>query len=220
VRVLNRNGCDVFVPRSQTCCGALHAHDGDRDGAEILARQNIAAFEREQLDAIIMNAAGCGAAMKAYGELLPNDARAHAFAAKVKDLTEFLASIDLNTDFGRLERTIAYQDPCHLAHGQGIREAPRRLLRAIPGVTLVEMHDADRCCGSAGIYNITQPELSRSIGAQKCANVAATGAEVVVSANPGCMIQLDAGLRALGYSAPVKHIVEILDEAYSAAQGG
>ncbi|MBV8083386.1 MAG: (Fe-S)-binding protein [Chloroflexi bacterium] len=218
VRVLNQNGCDVFVPRNQTCCGALHAHDGDREGAEMLARQNIAAFEREDLDAVIMNAAGCGAAMKGYSELLPDDDRANAFAAKVKDVTEFLAGIELNANFGRLERTITYQDPCHLAHGQRIREAPRQLLRAIPGVTLVEMQDSDRCCGSAGIYNITQPELSRSIGAQKGANVAATGADMVVSANPGCMIQLEAGLHVCAYGAAVRHIVEILDEAYSAAR--
>ncbi|MGH2520565.1 MAG: (Fe-S)-binding protein, partial [Chloroflexota bacterium] len=156
----------------------------------------------------------------AYGELLSGDPRAQAFAAKVKDVSEFLAGIELNTRFGRLDRTVTYQEPCHLAHGQRIKQAPRDLLRAIPGVRLVEMKDSDRCCGSAGIYNISQPELSHRIGQEKCANAAATGATTVVSANPGCMIQLEAGLRERAYPAEVKHIVEILDDAYQAAEGG
>ncbi|MDE3076828.1 MAG: (Fe-S)-binding protein [Chloroflexota bacterium] len=224
VRVLTRNGCDVFVPRDQTCCGALHAHDGDRETARRLARQNIDAFERPQLDAVIMNAAGCGAAMKEYRELLQGDAgygqRAVAFGSRVKDVTEFLASIELNTSFGRLERTVTYQEPCHLAHAQRISRQPRVLLAAVPGLKLVEMKDSDRCCGSAGIYNITQPDLSRAFMEEKSANVAATGADVLVSANPGCMIQMATGLRRRGYPASVKHIVEILDEAYALGEVG
>ena len=223
VRVLNKNGCDVFVPRAQTCCGALHAHDGDREYACKLARKNIDVFGRSELDAVIMNSAGCGAAMKEYETLLHDDKRyagkAAAFSARVKDVTEFLASIDLNADFGRIERTVTYQEPCHLAHGQRVKQPPRTLLKAVPGIKLVEMKDSDRCCGSAGIYNIVQPELSRKFQQEKCANAAATGADTVVSANPGCMIQMDAGLRNLGYDADVKHVVEILDEAYRAAEG-
>jgi len=218
VRVLTRNGCDVFVAPAQTCCGALHAHDGDRDTARELARRNVAAFEGAQLDAIIMNAAGCGALMKSYAELLHDDPkyaqRAAAFATRVKDVTEFLAGIDFDRGFGPLKRTVTFQDPCHLAHGQRIREAPRILLRAIPGLRLVEMRDSDRCCGSAGIYNITEPELSRRFMAEKAQSTAETGASVVVSANPGCIIQLQAGLRQRGSQMAVKHIVEILDEAY------
>ncbi len=218
VRVLNRNGCDVFVPRDQTCCGALQAHDGDRETARGLARRNIDAFDREQVDAVIMNAAGCGAMMKDYGELLHDDPayadRAARFSAKVKDVTEFLAGIELDSRFGRMDTTVTYQDPCHLAHGQRIREAPRQLLRSIPGLRLVEMRDSDRCCGSAGIYNLTQPGLSRRFMADKAQAAAETGAELVVSANPGCIIQLQAGLRQRGTTAAVKHIVEVLDEAY------
>jgi glycolate oxidase iron-sulfur subunit len=218
VRVLTRNGCDVFVAPGQTCCGALHAHDGDSDTARELARRNIDAFEREQMDAVVVNAAGCGAMMKDYAELLHDDpayaSRAAAFAAHVKDVTEFLAGIDFDRGFGRFERTVVFQDPCHLAHGQRIREAPRTLLRAIPGLRLVEMRDSDRCCGSAGIYNITQPELSRRFMVEKAQAAAETGADVVVSANPGCIIQVQAGLRQRGSHIAVKHIVEILDEAY------
>ena len=218
VRVLGRNGCDVFVAPAQTCCGALHAHDGDRETARELARHNIDAFESEQLDAIVVNAAGCGAAMKDYGELLHDDSAyaesAAEFASRVKDVAELLDGIGINRDFGRLERRVTYQDACHLAHGQRIREAPRALLRAIPGLDLVEMRDADRCCGSAGIYNITQPELSRRFMAEKAQAAAETGADIVVSGNPGCIIQVQAGLRQRGSRIAVKHIVEILDEAY------
>jgi glycolate oxidase iron-sulfur subunit len=223
VRVLNRNGCDVFVPRSQTCCGALHAHDGDRATAQELARRNIDAFEREGLDAIVINAAGCGATMKDYAELLHDDrdyaSRAEAFSARVKDVSEFLASIELNRDLGPLDRTVTYQDACHLAPGQRVREAPRTLLRAIPGLQLVEMGDSDRCCGSAGIYNITQTALSLRFMAEKSQSAAATGAEILVSGNPGCMIQLRTGLRRCGSRMVVKHIVEVLDEAYRRAEG-
>jgi glycolate oxidase iron-sulfur subunit len=218
VRVLSRNGCDVFVAPAQTCCGALHAHDGERETARELARRNVDAFEREQLDAVIMNAAGCGAMMKDYGELLHDDPayaeRAVTFSGRVRDVTEFLAGIELDRGFGPLERTVTFQDPCHLVHGQRIREAPRTLLKAIPGLRLVEMRDSEGCCGSAGIYNITQPELSRRFMAEKAESAAETGADMVVSANPGCIIQVRAGLRQRGSQMAVKHIIEILDEAY------
>ena len=218
VRVLSRNGCDVFVAPAQTCCGALHAHDGERETARELARRNVDAFEREQLDAVIMNAAGCGAMMKDYGELLHDDPayaeRAVTFSGRVRDVTEFLAGIELDRGFGPLERTVTFQDPCHLVHGQRIREAPRTLLKAIPGLRLVEMRDSEGCCGSAGIYNITQPELSRRFMAEKAESAAETGADMVVSANPGCIIQVQAGLRQRGSQMAVKHIIEILDEAY------
>ena len=219
-RVLAANGREVIVPEGQGCCGALHVHGGDLDGGRALARANIDVFEGLEVDAIIVNAAGCGAQLKEYGHLLHDDPiyaeRAAAFSARVKDITEYLAGIELNRDLGCLPITVTYQEPCHLAHAQRITQPPRDLLKAIPGLTLVEMQEASLCCGSAGIYNIVQPEMSDRLGQRKIRNAVATGADVIVSANPGCMIQLQAHLKAIGAPARVRHVVELLDDAYQA----
>jgi glycolate oxidase iron-sulfur subunit len=219
IRVLRKNGCDVILPPDQGCCGALHVHGGDMDGGRELARRNIAAFEGLGVDAIIVNAAGCGSTMKEYGHLLHDDAtwaeRARAFSAKVKDVSEFLASIELNTrDLRPLNATVTYQEPCHLAHAQRITAQPRKLLRAIPGLTLKEMHESSLCCGSAGIYNVTEPDMAERLGNRKLDNAEATGAEILVTANPGCHLQLAGGLRRRGSPMRVRHVVEVLDQAY------
>lgn len=219
IRVLQKNGCAVLLPPDQGCCGALHVHGGDMDGGRELARRNIAAFEGLGLDAIIVNAAGCGSTMKEYGHLLHDDPawaeRASAFAAKVKDVSEFLGAIELNTrDMGPLNATVTYQEPCHLAHAQRISAQPRALLRAIPGLTLTEMRESSLCCGSAGIYNVTEPEMAARLGNRKLDNAEATDADILVTANPGCHLQLAGGLRRRGSPMRVRHIVEVLDEAY------
>ncbi len=218
VRVLQKNGCDVHIPREQTCCGALHAHAGLREEARKLARRNIDAFEAGDYDAILTNAAGCGAMLKEYHDLLAEDpayaARARAFVERVKDVNEFLASIELNPKLGRVEAVATYQDSCHLAHGQKVRAAPRKLLAAVPGLAFREMPLADLCCGSAGVYNVLHNEMAMSLLEKKMANIALTGAGVIVTANPGCMLQLRAGAAMSGGGRRVAHVVEILDEAY------
>ena len=217
-RVLAANGCEVVAPPGQGCCGALHVHAGLLDDGRALMRRNVEAFEGLDVDAIIVNAAGCGAALKEYGHLLADDAtyaeRAAAVAGKVKDVTEYLASIGLTPPAGPLDLRVTYQEPCHLVHAQGVKAQPRQLLHSIPGVQLVEMAEADLCCGSAGIYNLTNPGLSGDLRRRKVANVLAAEPGVVVSANPGCMLQLQAGLAEAGSSVRVRHIVELLDEAY------
>ena len=215
VRVLQKNGCEVVVPAQQGCCGALHLHSGLRREAEKLARRNVEAFSGGAFDAIVTNAAGCGSTLKEYGALLGTGA-ARDFSADVRDVTEFLASIELNPGMGALNATATYQDSCHLAHGQRIRSAPRKLLAAVPGLTLREMRGADLCCGSAGIYNITQNEMSMRLLGDKMDAVNAVGAEIIATANPGCMLQLRAGVRMHGKKQRVMHVVEILDEAYRA----
>ena len=219
-RVLARNGVEVHVVRPQTCCGALHAHAGERERARELARRNIAAFASVEVDAIIVNAAGCGAAMKEYGWLLKDDAawatRAAEFASRVRDATEFLGDLGLRSTPSPLRIRAAYDDPCHLLHGQRVREQPRALLAAIPGVEVVPLEEADWCCGSAGTYNVTQPELSRTLLERKVANIERSGANVVVTANPGCLMQIQAGLRRAGSRTRVVHLIDLLDEAYRA----
>jgi glycolate oxidase iron-sulfur subunit len=219
-RVLARNGVEVVATVGQTCCGALHAHAGERELARDLARRNIAAFEGVAVDAVIVNAAGCGAAMKEYGWLLKDDsgwsARASAFAAKVKDATEFLGDLGMRERPGTLRARVTWDDPCHLLHGQKIREQPRALLASIPGLDVVPLEEADWCCGSAGTYNVTQPELARSILERKVANIVRTGADMVVTANPGCLMQIQSGLRQAGSSVRVVHLLDLLDQAYRA----
>lgn len=219
VRVLQYNGVEVVVPSAQICCGALAIHAGERPQGQVQARRNIAAFENLAVDAIIINAAGCGVALKEYDDLLAADPewaeRAQQFSHKVQDISEFLSALGLRLPKGQVKRRITYQDPCHLAHGQDIRAQPRELLRAIPGLEIVEMRDSDRCCGSAGIYNITNPEMSAKVLDEKMANVKATGAEMIVSANPGCILQLQAGCARHDYPAEVAHVVDLLDQAYS-----
>lgn len=217
-RVLAREGIAVIDAPAQVCCGALHAHAGEREDARALARRNIAAFEDAAVDAIIVDAAGCGAQLKGYGSLLSDDdtwkGRAAAFAAKVRDVNEYLVGI-AGERLGRLDLRVTYQDPCHLAHAQGIRKPPRDLLSRVHGLELIEMADADVCCGSAGSYNLTQPEYADRLVDRKVDAILATGARAVISANPGCMLQIEAGLRARGSQLPVLHVVEVLDRAMS-----
>lgn len=225
VRVLQANGCEVTIPENQTCCGALHVHSGLREKARELARRNIdACVDRNgghPFDAILTNAAGCGSTLKEYHELLEHDpvyaSRARAFSQAMKDVTEFLASIELNPNLGTVQETVTYQDSCHLAHGQGVRSAPRDLLRRIPGLTFREMPLADVCCGSAGIYNVVETKMSMDVLRSKMAGVNASGARRIATANPGCMLQLQAGVKRFGKGQRVAHVIEILDEAYRTA---
>jgi glycolate dehydrogenase iron-sulfur subunit len=224
VRVLQRNGCEVVIPAAQNCCGALHLHSGLADQARALARNNIDVFLGDDFDALITNAAGCGSTLKEYDHLLHADPvyrdRARAFKEKMKDITEFLASIELNPAMGPVDAVATYQDSCHLAHGQKIRTAPRKLLKAVPGLRFREMPMADLCCGSAGIYNIVQSEMANQILQRKMEFVATTKASLIVTANPGCMLQLSAGARLYGAGQRVAHVVEVLDEAYKAYDAG
>ena len=225
VRVLQKNGCEVVIPAGQGCCGALHVHAGRRDEARNLARRNIDAIVDGSFDAIITNAAGCGSTLKEYDELLEHESayadRAKKFKSLMKDVTEFLGTLadkgELNRNMASLDTTVTYQDSCHLVHGQKIRNAPRQLLRAIPGLTFREMPLSDICCGSAGIYNVLHTDLSMQILEKKMGNVKLAQADVIATANPGCMIQLQAGVRKWGREERVVHIVELLDEAYRAA---
>jgi glycolate oxidase iron-sulfur subunit len=222
VRVLQRNGCEVVVPEGQGCCGALHLHAGMRDQARKLACRNIDAILGGGFDAIITNAAGCGSTLKEYGELLadlPEYAeKARRFSALMRDITEFLGSLELNPKLGRVDAVVTYQDSCHLAHGQHIRQSPRQLLGAIPGLTFREMPGSDLCCGSAGIYNVVQNEMAMQILKHKMEAVNATQAEIIATANPGCMLQLQAGVRLHGSGQRVMHVVEVLDRAYKNAK--
>jgi glycolate oxidase iron-sulfur subunit len=217
VRVLQANGCEVTVPANQTCCGALHVHAGLRDPARRLARQNINAVLDGNFDAIVTNAGGCGSTLKEYGELLEGDPdyadRARQFAARIKDVNEFLASIELNPRMREVRAKVTYQDSCHLAHGQRVRSAPRELLKRVPGLELKEMAVPDSCCGSAGVYNVVHTDMSMSLLEKKMAAVNQTGAERIVTANPGCMLQLRVGVERWGRGQRVSHVVEILDEA-------
>jgi len=218
VRVLQKNGCEVHIPDTQTCCGALHVHAGLRELAREQARRNIDALVDGGYDAIITNAAGCGSTLKEYHELLENEpdyaSRANRFSTAVKDVNEFLASLDLNRDLGPLPVTVTYQDSCHLAHGQKVRTQPRKLLNAIPGLKLREMTGSDLCCGSAGIYNVVHTDMAMALLEKKMENVQSTAAEVIVTANPGCMLQLEAGVCQWGHGQRVAHVVELLDESY------
>lgn len=220
VRVLRKNGCEVTVPAGQACCGALQIHTGLRSLGREQAQKNIAALEDGDFDAIITNTAGCGSVLKEYPDLFEHDPpwqeRARAFSGKMRDVSEFLASIELNADFGRVERTVTYQDSCHLLHGQKISDPPRKMIRAVPGITLRELPQTEICCGSAGVYNVEHTDMSMALLADKMRNVDATGAEAIITANPGCMLQLQAGTRRFLRPLPVLHVVELLDEAYAA----
>ena len=222
VRVLQRNGCEVVIPEGQGCCGALHQHSGLREEAQKLAKRNIDAILKGGFDAVITNAAGCGSTLKEYGELLEDVPEykepARQFAGLMRDITEFLSGLELNPKLGRVEAVVTYQDSCHLAHGQKIRKSPRELLAAIPGVTFREMAGADICCGSAGIYNVVQNAMSMEILKHKMEGVNATQAEIIATANPGCMLQLQAGVRMHGNGQRVMHVVEVLDLAYKNAK--
>ena len=222
-RVLNENGCDVVIPEVQTCCGALQVHSGERTVAESLARRNIDAFERAEVDVVVINAAGCGAQLKEYGDLLAGDPdyrdRALAFSDKVKDVHEFLAGIPVKEEMGTVRARVAYHDACHLAHGQRVRDEPRGLLSLIPGLELVELEESDWCCGSAGIYNLTHPEMADRLLARKMGHVRQADPDVVATGNPGCILQIRHGLRRDGRDIEVLHPVELLDRAYRLARG-
>jgi len=217
-RVMAHNGSAVTVPIDQQCCGALAVHSGMANVARKLARANIDAFEPLGETPIIVTAAGCGAALKEYGHLLKDDPdyvkRAAAFSDRVQDVTEFLAAHPIAPPTRRVDRTVTYQDACHLAHAQLIVAQPRKLLNAIPGLKSIEMRESSLCCGSAGIYNILRPEMARELGDRKAENTIATGAEEVVTANPGCLLQLRQSLERNGSDMRVKHIADLLDEAY------
>jgi glycolate oxidase iron-sulfur subunit len=225
VAVLAANGCRVVVPPGQACCGALALHAGDRERALAAARQTLDAISAATpahgvAPPIVVNAAGCGALLKGYGALFADDperaARARAVAARVRDATEILAELGLRAvPGGGAPRRVAYHDPCHLAHAQGVRTAPREILAAIPGLTVVPMEDEDLCCGSAGHYNVMQPAMARQLVERKVAAIRASGAELVATANAGCALQLEAGLRAAGVAVPVRHVLDLLAEAYA-----
>lgn len=215
-RVLAAEGCDVVAPAAQGCCGALALHAGRLDEARAFARRAIAAFEQPGVDRIGVNAAGCGSSMKEYGELLADDPawadRARAFASKVRDASELVDELGPpRATRHPLKLRVAYQDACHLAHAQGIRQAPRDLLASIPGVELLPIAEADVCCGSAGIYNLVEPDTARQLGDRKAGCIAAVNPDVIASANPGCTLQIAAAARRRGEDVRILHPMEILD---------
>ncbi|HAJ38272.1 MAG TPA: hypothetical protein DCL15_21585 [Chloroflexi bacterium] len=221
VRVLQRNGYEVHFPAAQTCCNAAALHSGDTTFAQALARQNIAAFPTDKFVAIVNNAGGCGAALKGYDHLLADDpayaARARAFVAKVKDISEFLVDHLHNPPTGYVQARVTYVDSCHLRHGQKISRQPRALLRAIPGVELVELAQPDMCCGSAGIYNLLQPEMANQVLDAKLADIRVANPGIIVAANTGCYMQMIYGVKRGGLDATVLHVVELLERAYANA---
>ncbi len=212
VRVLARNGFDVVVAAGQGCCGALHAHSGDAATARSLAARNVTAFEAAGVDHVVVDSAGCGAALRDAGRWLPGTG--DALARKVRDVTEFLDDAGLRPTRERVDLRVCYDDPCHLAHGQRIEAAPRRLLAQVEGVTLVPFDDPSSCCGAAGIYNLTHPEMSMAVLERKMQALAAADPDAIVTGNPGCLLQLRAGAARHGLRAQVIHPVEILDRAY------
>jgi glycolate oxidase iron-sulfur subunit len=219
IGVLTANGCEVVVPAGQLCCGALAAHAGVRDVARDLARKNLAAFLREDFDAIVTNAAGCGSTLKEYDHLFSHDEPEHhqasTFGAKTRDVTEFLAALGLSAPLEPLPLRVTYQDSCHLLHGQKISAAPRQLLRSIPGLEFVELPYSEICCGSAGVYNVTQTATSLDLLTEKMSHAAATGAQIIVTANPGCLLQLLAGTQLHRTGQEVLHVIELLARSMS-----
>jgi glycolate oxidase iron-sulfur subunit len=221
VLALATNGYDVVIPEARVCCGALASHAGEARTAERLAAQTMETFSHLNLDAVIVNAAGCGSNMKEYELQLRHDPRRReagaAFSKTVSDASEFLAREGLRPPSQGIRLRVAYQDPCHLAHGQRILQQPRDLLRAIPGIELVEMKESDWCCGSAGVYNLTHPEIAEQALSWKVENIVHSGAQVIASANPGCILQIGMGLQRLGKDIPVVHVMDLLGWAYGDA---
>lgn len=219
-RVLQQNGCDVIIPEAQQCCGAIHYHSGASDPAVDLIRQNVQAFAGQELDAIIVNVAGCGSMLKDYshilGELCPQDDHSETadFVSRMKDVSEFLAELGLVKPNGKIEATVAYQDACHLQHAQQVRDQPRELLQQIPGIQLVPVAEPELCCGAAGSYNLTQPEMADRLGRRRIEHLLATEPDVIASGNAGCSLQLQAQLKQAGRDVPVLHPVELLDRSY------
>jgi glycolate oxidase iron-sulfur subunit len=220
VRVLTENGCEVEVVGGEVCCGALHIHNGARDSAQRLAAANVAAFAPGGYDAVVSNAAGCSAELRHYGALLETEA-ARAFGGKLRDISELLVAIGWKrpTAPGRLTGQLAYDDPCHLVHAQKISAAPREILGGIPGLQLVPLDEADACCGSAGVYSVVQPVLSQAVAARKIDAIRRSGAAIVATGNPGCLMQIMSGVRAAGLPVRVVHPVQLLADAYRASFG-
>jgi glycolate oxidase iron-sulfur subunit len=214
-RVLAAEGCEVVAPPGQGCCGALSMHAGREAEAQRFARRTIDVFDAAGVDTVVVNAAGCGSSMKEYGHLLRDDPsyaeRAREFSARVRDVSEFLAELEPAAERHPLPLKAAYHDACHLAHAQGIRKPPRQGLGAVPELELREIDEAEICCGSAGIYNLVEPEPARELGARKAANVLATGADLLVTSNPGCLLQIRASLERRGEHLAMAHVVEVLD---------
>jgi glycolate oxidase iron-sulfur subunit len=221
-RVLAAEGCEVIVPQTQGCCGALAEHAGEEEEAKAAARKLIDAFEGTNADTIVINAAGCGSAMKRYGHLLRNDGayaeRAKAFAAKCRDISEVLAELEPRAPRRPVPLKAAYHDACHLQHAQGVRVQPRQLLHTIPGVEVREIPESEICCGSAGIYNLLEPEAATQLRDRKVRNILKTDADVIVSGNPGCLLQIATGLEEAGRPLRVMHLVEVLDQSISATK--
>ncbi len=213
--VLQRNGFEVVVPEEQVCCGALHQHNGLPETGRRLARKNVEVFERASVDRVVVNAAGCGAALSEYGELLEGDAKAHAFASRVIDISALLVREGFERpSSGFAPLRVAYDAPCHLFHAQKVKNEPREILRSIPGVELIEHHESERCCGSAGIYNVTHYAMSMEVLEGKMREIAKVRPDVIATGNPGCHIQLSEGVRRFGLRAEVAHPVVLLDRAY------
>ncbi|MGC2831587.1 MAG: glycolate oxidase subunit GlcF [Candidatus Acidiferrum sp.] len=214
-RVLAAEGCEVVAPKEQPCCGALMIHAGEEEGALALARRTIDVFERANVDTIVTNAAGCGSNVKEYGHLLRDDPnyadRAKAFAAKCKDITEVLTELTPRATRNPMRLRVAFHDSCHLQHAQGVRSQPRQLLANIPGLELTEIPETAICCGSAGIYNLVQPDAANALGDRKAQLIAPLNAEVVATGNPGCLLQLQSSLARLGRETPVVHTIQLLD---------
>jgi len=219
VRVLTRNNCDVMVPLGQGCCGALNTHAGDLENARTMARINIDSLMAAGVERIITSSAGCGSSMKEYAELLKDDpeyrTKATLFSDMTEDVTEFLVGLPFQAPTATVNRRVTFQDPCHLAHAQRITAAPRTILNSIPGLELVEMENSSLCCGGAGIYSSVQPALSKRLLNRKMDSIAATDTHEVITANPGCMLQVEMGFKSRGIRGRARHVVDILDEAYS-----
>jgi glycolate oxidase iron-sulfur subunit len=215
-RVLQQNGCEVVIPRGQVCCGAIHYHSGIEQPALELARRNMAEFGAEDVDAIIVNAAGCGAMLKDYAHILPaaEHDESERFAAKVKDISEYLMTLGPIPPTNPIPATVTYHDACHLCHAQQVRSQPRALLGLIPGLRLVPLEESEICCGAAGTYNLTQPEMSERLGRRKMDYIEATGAEVVATGNVGCILQIARKVKERGKPIEVVHPVDLLDRAY------
>jgi glycolate oxidase iron-sulfur subunit len=220
VRALTENGCDVEVPAQEGCCGALHIHNGAREEAKTLARSNVRLVHPDDYDAIVSNAAGCSAELRHYGELLAGDPSAVAFSSKIRDICEFLCELGLRPPPpGATVGRVAYDEPCHLLHAQKISDSPKRILGVIPGVTMVPLEEADACCGGAGIYWLQQPELAKKIAARKVDAIRRSGAEVVATGNPGCLLQIRSALRTARLDVKVVHPIELLARAYVGSDG-
>jgi glycolate oxidase iron-sulfur subunit len=220
LRVLQENGCDVLIPDGQGCCGAIHFHAGDSEGARELADQNVHAFDLDELDAVVVNHGGCGAMLKEYVVHWKDDRQVarRRFVAKVRDVNEFLDQLGPIRPTGRIELTAAYHDACHLGHAQKIREAPRRLLAQVPGLTLRELPETEICCGSAGTYNLNQPEMAGRLIRRKLENVLATGAQIVLASNAGCLLQIGREVRQQGLPLAVLHPMDLLALSYRGQQ--